>query len=168
MPLPLPTRTNGQVIDQTWFNDINTELVSLETKHNLLVDDSAIIFNLRGLLNNLRSRDGVAFMVVTQPLTLLSAKTFIETNGSSYGSLDIDLKFKRGAGAWTSIFQTRPAIPYSAGNEANSTDDGTPAVIDSTYDELIAGDFLRLDVINVPDGDPENCYLQLNREITGT
>lgn len=167
MALPLPTRTNGQVIDQTWFNDINTELVALDAKLAAVVDDGAVVFSYNGELENMGGYNRVAHLILTQDIDLLSAQLFIETNGSSSGSLEVDIKFKRGAGAWTSVFQTKPAIPYSAGNDANSDDDGTAAVIDSTYDQLLAGDQVRLDITGVPEGSPENFTLKLYAQNTG-
>ena len=169
MSLPLPTRVNGQTIDQTWFNSINTELVSLDTKHSALVDNGAIVFNCRSAIEGLAGYTALFHMKLTQDITLLSSLLWIETNGSS-GTFEVDLKFKRGAGAWTSVFTVTPKIPFGAGNGADS-DTGagaTAAVIDSTYDQLLAGDLLRLDVIQAPGGTPTNFYLELQRENTGS
>jgi len=169
MALPLPTRVNGQTIDQTWFNSINTELVTLDSKHSALVDDGAIVFNCRSTLENLTGYNALFHIKLTQDITLLSALLWIETNGSS-GSLEVDVKFKRGAGAWTSVFTAVPEIPFGAGNNADSATGAgaTAAIIDSTYDELLAGDLLRVDVLTAPGGTPENFYLELKRENTGS
>lgn len=169
MALPLPTRSNGQTIDQTWFNDINTELVSLDAKLTNVVDDGALVVSYKGELDNMGSYERAFHTFLTQDIDILSATLYIETNGSGSGSLEIDVKFKRGAGAWTSIFTTKPKIPYSAGNAADS-DTGTgatAAVINSTYDNLLAGDQIRLDITEVPAGTPENFTLKLFAQNTG-
>lgn len=169
MSLPLPTRVNGQTIDQTWFNSINTELVSLDAKHNALVDNGALVFSVRSDIKLIEDLEGAVVTELTQDITLLSAKLFIFNNGAS-GNFEVDLKFKRGVGAWTSLFQTKPKIPFGAGNNADS-DTGagaTAAIIDSSYDELLAGDLIRLDVTESPTGYPSDFYLELKRENTGS
>lgn len=172
MPLPLTTRSNGQTIDQTWFNLINDELVTIDGKHSALVDNGALMFKFHHDIAYLDGITNVAQVKLTQAITILSAQIGIEVHGAS-GNLEIDVKFKRGAGAWTSIFQTVPKIPFGAGDGSNS-DTGagaTAAVIDSTYDELLADDLLRIDFLDAPPNTatifPRNCYIQIKRENTG-
>lgn len=168
MPLPLTTRVNGQTIDQTWFNDINTELVSLDAKLTNVVDDGALVFSYNGRLEDLDGYNRAAHLILTQDIDILDAVLFIETHGGS-GALEVDIKFKRGGGAWTSVFQTKPKIPFGAGNNSDS-DTGTgatAAIIDSTYDQLLAGDQMRLDITDAPTGTPENFTLKLFAQNTG-
>lgn len=168
MALPLPTRTNGQTIDQTWFNDINTELVLVDSKLSKVVDSGALVFSYKGSLDNMDGFNRAAHAFLTQGIDILSATLFIETHGSS-GNLEVDIKFKRGAGSWTSVFQTKPKIPFGAGNDSDSdTGSGaTAAIIDSTYDQLIADDQIRLDITDVPAGAAENFTLKLYAQNTG-
>ncbi len=75
-------------------------------------------------------------------LTLTAARLMIKTAGTS-GTTGVDILYKRGAGAWTSIFSTTPSVLYSIGDYGISTN----AVISTTA--LLAGDLLRLDIVSV-------------------
>lgn len=58
------------------------------------------------------------------------------------GTTEVDLKYKRGAGAYTSVFDTLPSVAYTAGDDAISSN----AVLDASDSILVAGDLLRLDI----------------------
>ncbi|PJF37939.1 MAG: hypothetical protein CUN55_19535, partial [Phototrophicales bacterium] len=64
----------------------------------------------------------------------------IDQGGTSSGTLEIDIQKKRGAGAWASIFSTRPSVAAAAGSYAVSTNQ----VISDT--DLNAADLIRLDI----------------------
>lgn len=80
-------------------------------------------------------------------LTITGVRLIIDTAGSA-GTTEIDLKYKRGAGAYTSILTTKPSVAFGAGNDATSTN----AVLDLAQVNLLAGDFLRLDLTSVQTG----------------
>ncbi len=114
MSLPLPTRSNGQIIDESWFNAINTEAVDINARLIAKVTGDAIEFFAGGYY----SAPGIKTSLVgphllTQAITITSALMKVFTAGAS-GNLEIDIEFKRGAGAWTSIFDIKPKIPTSA------------------------------------------------------
>lgn len=75
-------------------------------------------------------------------MTLTAARLMIKTAGTS-GTTGIDILYKRGAGAWTSIFSTTPSVLYSVGDYGISTN----AIFSTTA--LLAGDLLRLDILSV-------------------
>lgn len=77
---------------------------------------------------------------ITFNMTLLGARLLIKTAGTA-GTTDVDIQLKRGAGAFGTIFSTRPSVLYSAGDYALSTN----AVFSTT--DLLAGDILRLDIV---------------------
>lgn len=168
MSLPITTRQNGQTIDETWFNIINTELVALDAVVDLLKTNSVIPFEISGPIDAQGTFTGVLYVRLSEAITIQSAVLAMLTAGSA-GSIQADVLFKRGAGAWTSLFTTKPAIPYTAGDLATSaTGTGaTAAVLDSGVVELEAGDYLRLDLTAVQTGGV-GALLALGFKKTGT
>jgi hypothetical protein len=77
---------------------------------------------------------------ITFNMTLLGARLYIKTAGTS-STTDVDIQLKRGAGAYATIFSTRPSVAFGSGDNAVSTN----AVFSTT--SLLAGDLLRLDII---------------------
>jgi hypothetical protein len=148
--MPIGTRTNGQTIDETWFNILKTEIEALQASRDEIILGLQIPWEVNGNYSRETFFDGVMYYLVTQDITILSATLKVITAGSS-GTVDVDIKRKRGGGAWTSIFTTRPAIPYTAGNLADSdTGSGaTAAAIDSVVEDVLTGDILRLDISSV-------------------
>jgi hypothetical protein len=85
-------------------------------------------------------------------ITLTSAILFLEDDGTA-GTLDVDITYKRGAGAWTTIFSVRPSIAFGGG--AMSTTSGTLSVTN-----LDAADLLKLDIITaMTDNEKFKVYL---------
>lgn len=74
-------------------------------------------------------------------LTITGVRLIIDHAGSA-GTTEVDLKFRRGAGSYTSILTTKPSVIYSAGDDATSTN----AVLNPSYVNLLAGDILALDI----------------------
>ena len=72
-------------------------------------------------------------------ITVNAARLQVVTAGTS-GSTEIDFKYKRGAGAWTSIFSTLPSVIFSDGDYTVSTS------------SLLAGDLIRMDITAVQGG----------------
>lgn len=170
MSLPLPTRINGQVIDQTWFNLINDELVLLNDRFNAFVSGTSI----QWIVDGAYGQSGIktqyfAPYVVKQDRTAISLLLKFLTAPTVSGNLEIDIEFKRGAGAWTSILNVKPKIPFSAGDYADS-DTGagaTAAVINTVYEDLQVGDLIRMNVTEVPDGSADSFLVVLDFTVTG-
>jgi hypothetical protein len=91
-------------------------------------------------------------------ITLTAARLLIKSAGTS-GTTEVDVLYKRGVGAWTSIFSTKPSVVYSAGNYAISTN----AILSTTA--LLAGDLLRIDITSVQ-SQTNGFILQLEYEKT--
>jgi len=165
--MPIDSRANGQTIDETWFNILKDAIEALEASDVLQTTGMQIHFEVQGNYSKSSTKEDVMFYQVMQDLTVLSARLYVYTPGSA-GSTQVDIKRKRGAGAYTSLFTTKPSIPYTAG-ASKSSDNGTgatAAVIDSTVDELLAGDILRFDFTAVQTNGI-HCWLSLVVEPTG-
>lgn len=76
-------------------------------------------------------------------LTITGARLLIDEAGVS-GTTEVDLKYKRAAGAYTSIFSTKPSVGYASGNDSISSN----TVLNPSEVNLQAGDILRLDIID--------------------
>lgn len=74
-------------------------------------------------------------------ITITGARLIVDKAGVS-GTTEIDIKFKRGAGAYTSIFTTKPSVVYTAGDDSTSSN----AVLNVSEVSLQAGDIVRLDI----------------------
>jgi hypothetical protein len=72
-------------------------------------------------------------------ITLLGARLLVVDAGSS-GTLEVDVEYKRGGGAWTTIFSTNPSVAFSAGDYALSSN----AALSVSSLEL--GDLIRLNI----------------------
>ena len=76
-------------------------------------------------------------------ITITGIRILIDSCGFS-GTTEITMKWKRAAGAWTSLLTTNPSVAYTAGSDALSTN----AVLNSSNVNLLAGDILRLDMVS--------------------
>lgn len=85
---------------------------------------------------------GLLYDRINFNMTLLAARLIIYQAGTS-GTTEVDVEYKRGAGAWTTIFTTTPSVAYSAGDLAISTN----AILAVT--SLEAGDLLRVNLDTV-------------------
>jgi hypothetical protein len=145
MPFVLPdSRSNGQTIDQTWFNTIRTALSNLNTRFNDNFEAKTLYLPLvwYGDANHQTLPiDGAIQTIIKNDLLILDCELFVPTAGSA-GTLEIDIEYKDGAAAWQSIFSTKPSILYSAGSLASSTN----GVVDTLYDELDTGFMLRMNI----------------------
>jgi hypothetical protein len=83
--------------------------------------------------------NGVMIERINFDINILSCRLLMGTAGSA-GTLSADLQYKRGVGAWTSIFSTPPSIAYTEGDFAISTNQ----VLSVT--QLLIGDLLRLNI----------------------
>ncbi len=91
---------------------------------------------------------GVRTQVLLQRLnlnvTVSAGRLFIHTAGSA-GTSEIDFQFKRGGGAWTSLFSTKPSVAYTAGDYAVSSN----GVLNPSYVDLLSGDLVRMNITAV-------------------
>lgn len=103
-----------------------------------------IIMRVNGFYARMNLTNGILKTTMNFNLTITGVRLIIDTSGTA-GTTEIDLKYKRGAGAYTSILTTKPSVLFSAGSDATSTN----AVLDAAQVNLLAGDILRLDLTSV-------------------
>lgn len=121
------------------FDDHESRIVATE---NAINEIKVIEFFAAGQYSQRSSQNEVMFTSTPNNITLQGARLRIQTAGTA-GSTEIDIKYKRGAGAWTTVFSTRPSVAFGSGDYAVSTN----AVFSTTA--LLAGDLIRLDIIAV-------------------
>lgn len=100
-----------------------------------------IFFRLTGPLDFGALETFIDIHRINFDMTILAGRLLTITAGGS-GSNEIDILFKRGAGAWTSIFATKPVTAFGAGDLALNT--GALSVT-----SLLTGDLLRMDITAV-------------------
>jgi len=156
-PSLIPVRVNGQVIDQTWFNIIRTQLINFFNEITALQTGANRKFNITGHLPSVGVTTGTAIglaeFVVEQPFKLTAVALIGGQLFNSTGFAEIDVKKKRGGGAFTTVFITKPKIDMGQGDYERS-DSGGGASVDSqidTVEELfVKGDIVRLDGTLMP------------------
>lgn len=127
------------------FDNHEARLISVEGGGN--VTYPPLIMRVNGHYDTLGATIGILKTVTNFALTITGIRIYIDEAGSS-GSTEIDLKFSRAGGAYTSVLNTKPSVVFSAGNDAVSTN----AILNSSYVDLEAGDILRLDTTSVQTG----------------
>lgn len=142
----IPVRTNGQTIDQTWYNVLKTAADNHEDRIAALEGETLKIrCPVVGLLDHLTLPYlGLVSGIITQDVRITGGGVFVVEAGSA-STLAIDFQYKRGSGAWTSVFSTAPSLIYSAGNYASSSN----AVVDTLNRDLLVGDFWRLNITTI-------------------
>jgi hypothetical protein len=91
-------------------------------------------------------------------ITVLNCRLLIRTPGNS-GTTQINVQYKRGGGAWTSIFSTKPSVAFGVGSYAQSSNQ----VITTTA--LLAGDLIRMNVDSAQGGEPSGFDVFLDFEL---
>ena len=168
MSTSIPVRSNGQVIDQSWFNLPRTEISVLDDRVDALSGDNATVFEADGYYAGPGIMSSIIVTKVPRDITATSAVLTILIAGAS-GNTAVDIKFKRGGGAWTSLLSTVPIVPSSAGDNADSATGAgaTAAVINGTYQSLLQDDLLRIDSTQVQGGTPNGFIFTLYYDVVG-
>lgn len=133
----------------------NKQELWLKTKDNQIDLDSRITaiegigfmpihFFLSGPISLFNLRTKIDIQRITFDINLLAGRILVSTAGAS-GNTEIDILFKRGVAAWTSIFSTKPTLAFGAGDDAIGT-----GVL--TVTSLLAGDLIRMDQTAVQTG----------------
>lgn len=81
-------------------------------------------------------------------MTLQGVRLLVLDAGSA-GTVEVNLEYKRGGGAWTNILTTNPSVAFGAGDYALSSN----GVLSVT--SLQAGDLLRLNIVTAQTGNEE-------------
>jgi len=140
---PVSTTTQGKIKDN--FDDHESRLQVIES--GTAVTYPPIIFRVNGPYYVGGAVNNVTETTINFPIRITGIRLIIDTAGSS-GSTEVDVKFKRGAAAFTTLLTTKPLLSYTAGSNAISTN----GVLDNTVTTLLAGDILRLDMTSVQTG----------------
>lgn len=142
----IPVRTNGQTIDQTWYNILKSAADDHEDRITALEGETLHIrCPIVGLLDHLTVPYlGLVSGIITQDVRVTGGGIFVIESGSA-GTVQIDFQYKRGAGSWTSVFTTQPSKIYSAGNYVSSSN----AVVDTLNRDLVVGDLWRLNITTI-------------------
>lgn len=120
-----------------------------------------IEFHFNGLYwKYVTPQTAVMYDRLTFTINILAARLTIWKAGTS-GTTEVDVLYKTGAGAFTSIFTTKPSVGFAAGDLAVSTN----AVLTSTPITITAGSFLRVDLTSAQSGG-DSATLQLEYEVT--
>lgn len=117
-----------------------------------------LAFYVKGNYVSFGALTGVAFRRLFSNIVLTAGRIWVVDAGAS-GTLEIDIQYKRGGGAFTSIFSTRPSVVYSNGDYYISTN----GVLSTT--DLQAGDILRLDIVTAQTGN-EEFHVYLSYDVT--
>lgn len=123
------------------FDDHETRISANEAAINVYRDDFFHVFGDSYWVH--APIDGVLTSRLNFAISVLSARLYVVDAGSS-GTLLIDVEYKRGAGAWTSIYATQPSVAFGAGDLA--VDSNGVLSNDVISNGLSLGDYLRLNI----------------------
>jgi len=138
------------------FDDLDSRINSVEAA---VTNETPIQFSVIGryYIETMPFLGAGTTIRIPFDIELTSAVLHVIDDGTA-GTLDVDVKYKRGAAAFTTIFSTRPSLTFGSGNNSIATN-GAISITD-----LDAGDFIRLDIIT-PQTNNEKFNLYLTWEI---
>lgn len=119
------------------FDDHEERILTLESS---FTNFRPIEFTVLGTTGKVIIQDGLVLERVNFDCIVTSIRLFVWTAGTT-GTLTVDLEYKRGGGAWTSLLSTPLQASYASGDRHVAT--GALAV--SSF-QLNAGDIVRLNV----------------------
>lgn len=139
------------------FDDHESRITTVE---NTVSNTLPIEFNLNGLYWRYATpQTGVAKIRITVAINILAARLFIYQAGT-IGTTEIDILTKVGAGAFTTIFTTRPSVAFGAGDHAVSTN----GILTSSPLAIAANTILRLDVTSAQTN-ADSAVIQIDYEV---
>lgn len=140
--IPSSSIVAGEPTSQTLFtlikddlDDLNSRLAVTEAATNIF---RPIQWDVVGYYGSTLVQDGLFYDVIRFDITVQNVILFIWTAGSS-GSTTIDIEYKRGVGAFTTILSSPISAASGSGNlfQANAT---------LAVTSLLTGDFIRVNV----------------------
>lgn len=149
---------SGDPVTQELFTKVKDNFIDHEARLNGLEAGIQtffpIKFEIRGAASLYVPITGQDYERIFANITLTAARLLVPIAGTA-GTWDLDVQMKRGAGAFSSIFSTRPSVAFGVGDFAVSSN----AVLSTMA--LLVGDILRLDIQAAQtDGEMANLYLQ--------
>jgi hypothetical protein len=135
----------GKAVSQELFTTIKDDLDDHEDRMAVLEASLGrlppICFDAIGKFYSPFAKDGALVYRVEAALRVTAARLFVKTAGSS-GSVSVDVEYKRGAGAWTSILSSNISASYTSGD--NFLVSGV-----LSFQDFAAGDLIRLNIDSV-------------------
>ena len=144
------TRTLFKTYVKDNLDDLNSRLGVVEGSSNKIIVYSEIVRNAASLEDG-GTLTGLDYYRVPSSFGLIDCKVAIFTKGSLTGNLEIDIQKSTTPDFTTSasLFTTKPKIAYAT---ASDYDESSNAVFDATTKDVVEGDYLRLDVSELPTG----------------
>lgn len=139
------------------LDDHEARLVAVEG--GSAVSYPAFDWNVSGYYGQWVPFNNIGIIRIPFGLTILAVRLLIHTAGSS-GSTEIDVKYKRAAGSWTTVFSTKPSVTSASGDYAISTN----AVL--SVEDLLAADLIRVDLTATQGGTPSGLSVFLEYQKT--
>lgn len=145
VPITTAEITTGEPVANTTQTKIKDNFIAHETRIASLEGGSSsvyppVIFRVNGVYADVIAT-GLLKTTINFNLTVTGVRLLIDQAGT-VGTTTIDIRYKRGAGAYTSVLSTKPSVLFSAGSDSISTN----AVLDPTQVNLLAGDIIALDI----------------------
>lgn len=141
---PVKTTTMSKIKDN--FADHETRILGIEGGGD--VTYPPLNFRVNGWYGAQGPAEGWIKYIVNFKMRITGVRLYIDKAGTS-GSTEIDLQFKRESDPYTTIFDVRPSVAYTEGDDAYSENQE----LDEDDSVLEPGDILRLDTTAVqPDG----------------
>lgn len=130
------------------LDDLDTRITGLEGAAGKIIVFDEVVVN-HATLNDGGTLTGLAYWRSPAAFSLTDAKIGIFTKGSLTGNLEIDIKVASSPDftSSVSVFTTKPKIVYST---ASDYDESANTVFDNTNKVIAAGDFIRLDITEIP------------------
>lgn len=141
---PIPDRTDGQVIDETWFDVLKSVAEDHEGRiDNYETEVREIEFHLFGPIYYMAGLDDLLVEKIKDAYDILSVEIFVKKAGSS-GSCEVQLEVSSDGGAsWDPVCSANPVVPFSDGDYASDA-----GVVDAGFDQLVDGDLLRAQIVS--------------------
>jgi hypothetical protein len=149
---PVATTVLGKVKDN--FIDHEERLQELES--GSAVDYPSITMGIDGFYGDQGPATHWDQEFPNFDLTIVGARLIIDVAGIS-GTTEIDILVKPPAGAFTSIYSTKPSASYTDGDGFITTNQ----ILDPTKVSVPAGSVIRLDTTSVQTNG-QNCYVRLD------
>jgi hypothetical protein len=144
--------TSGKPVTSTTGTKIKNNFDDHEARIQAIEGGSAttfppIILRVNGPYGQYGAVNGIIKLTTNFPIVFTGVRILIDHAGSS-GITQVDVKYKSGGGAYTSMLLTQPSVSYTAGDDSISSN----AVLDPAHSSLLAGDIIRLDLTSVQTG----------------
>ena len=144
------TRTLMKTYVKDSLDDLDSRMSALEGASGKIIIFDEIVLNASSLSGG-GTITGLDLFRAASDFNLTEAKVWIFTKGALTGNLEIDIQVSSSADftSSNSVFTTKPKIVYST---ASDYDESANAVFNVSFQSVSIGDYLRLDVSEVPSG----------------